>query len=109
MTYLDRNQGISAATNAAASLSTGEFIGLLDNDDELTADCLYRVAESIGKNNAEVYYSDERLIRADGSEASIFRKTKFNSELLLSHNYITHFLVISSHLFKKYSFRFRTA
>jgi hypothetical protein len=36
-----RNGGIAAATNAAAEMATGEYILLLDQDDELSANCLF--------------------------------------------------------------------
>ena len=39
--YLIENQGISGASNAALAMATGEFIALLDNDDELTVDAFY--------------------------------------------------------------------
>ena len=36
VTYSTKNEGISGASNRALDLATGEFIGLLDHDDELT-------------------------------------------------------------------------
>ena len=45
ITQLPQSGGISRATNAAASLAQGEFIALLDHDDTLSPDALYRVAE----------------------------------------------------------------
>ncbi|PIV84336.1 MAG: hypothetical protein COW51_00745, partial [Candidatus Moranbacteria bacterium CG17_big_fil_post_rev_8_21_14_2_50_44_12] len=35
------NQHISGASNEALKLATGEFVALLDNDDELSPDALY--------------------------------------------------------------------
>jgi len=99
--FHDKNCGISVTTNSAASLAAGEYFGFLDNDDELTSDCLFHVAEAINETGAEIIYSDEDLIGDDGSRFSVFRKPAFNRELLFSHNYITHFVVVSSPLFKK--------
>ncbi|MDO9041422.1 MAG: glycosyltransferase [Desulfocapsaceae bacterium] len=93
MTFLETNQGISGATNAAAALATGEYIAFLDNDDELTVDCLYQVVKVICETGADLLYTDEDLIGADGSRFSVFYKPGFNRELLLCHNYITHLVV----------------
>ncbi|SDP14534.1 Glycosyltransferase involved in cell wall bisynthesis [Desulforhopalus singaporensis] len=101
VTYLDSNSGISGATNAAATLATGDYIGFLDNDDELAPDCLYQVVENICETGAELVYTDEDLIGDDGTRLSIFRKPDFNEELLLSHNYITHFVVVSRKIFEQ--------
>ncbi|MFH2122635.1 MAG: glycosyltransferase [Pseudomonadota bacterium] len=98
-TFLETNQGISKATNAAASLASGEYIAFLDNDDELTVDCLYQVVKVIGETRADLLYSDEDLIGADGRRFSVFYKPGFNPELLLSHNYITHLMISRRTLF----------
>ncbi|MFW2367090.1 MAG: glycosyltransferase, partial [Desulforhopalus sp.] len=99
LTLLEKNHGISGATNAAAQLATGQFLGFLDNDDELSPDCLYHVAQAIYRHEADLIYTDENLIGDDGSNLSVFRKPAFNEELLLSHNYITHFVTVSKALF----------
>jgi glycosyltransferase involved in cell wall biosynthesis len=100
VTFLEKNSGISAATNAAASMAEGEYLGFLDNDDELTLDCLYYIAETISRKEVDLIYTDEDLIGDDGRRFSVFRKPDFNLELLLSHNYITHFVVVSKALFE---------
>ena len=82
-------------------MADGDFIGFLDNDDELTPDCLYHVAETIARMSADVVYTDEDLIASDGSRLSVFYKPCFNRALLESHNYITHFVVVASTLFAK--------
>ena len=101
VTFLDKNLGISGATNAAASLSTGSYLGFLDNDDELTQDCLFSVVQRINSEDADLYYSDEDLIGDDGRQFDVFNKPGFNKELLLSHNYITHFVVTEKNLYDK--------
>lgn len=98
---LDTNSGIAAATNAAAVLATGDYLGFLDNDDELTVDCLLEVTEAIVGEAADLVYSDEDLIGDDGSTLSVFRKPPLNRELLLSHNYITHFVCVEKSLFDR--------
>lgn len=97
--FLGKNSGISAATNAAATLATGDYLGFLDNDDELAVDCLLEVAEVIAGEAADLVYTDEDLIGDDSSTLSVFRKPRLNRELLLSHNYITHFVCVDRSLF----------
>lgn len=99
--FLDENLGISGASNAAAALASGRYLGFLDNDDELDSDCLYTVVRAINRDTADLYYSDEDLIGEDGHQFSTFWKPNFNEQLLLSHNYITHFVVSSRELFDK--------
>ncbi len=99
--FLSENSGISAATNAAADLATGSYLAFLDNDDELAPEALQTFAERINSDPADLYYSDEDLIGADGRQFSIFRKPGFNSELLLCHNYVTHCVVTKKALYEK--------
>ncbi|BHH84795.1 glycosyltransferase [Desulforhopalus sp. 52FAK] len=95
------NGGIAKATNSARALATGSYLGFLDNDDELTVDCLLEVVETLTREGADMVYSDEDLIGDDGTTLSIFRKPGFNQNLLLSHNYITHFVVVKEALFDR--------
>jgi len=99
--FLEENGGISAATNSGAKLATGDYFGLLDNDDELSADALYSYVQKINSDGSDLLYCDEDLIGTDNKQYSIFRKPEFNSELLLCHNYVTHFLMTTRALYEK--------
>lgn len=99
--FLAENQGIAAASNAAAALATGDYLGFLDHDDELTLDALYEMVLAINQYDPEVLYSDEDLVNRDGRYLETFFKPDFNPELLLCHNYITHFLVTRRSLFEE--------
>ena len=99
--FLEKNQGISGATNAAATLATGDYLGFLDNDDELAVECLATIVQMINQQEADLYYTDEDLIGEDGSRFSVFFKPDYNAELLLSHNYITHFVLVRKSLFER--------
>ena len=92
------NKGISGATNEALQMADGEFVGLMDNDDLLTPDALLEVVEAINNHNPEIIYSDEDLLTTEGRFAYPHFKPDFSPDLLLSHNYITHFLVVDRNL-----------
>ncbi len=89
------NQHISLASNEAIKMADGEFIALLDNDDELSENALLEVVRALNDNpEIDFIYSDEDFITPEGRYFQPHFKTDFNLSLLLSHNYITHFAVI---------------
>jgi GT2 family glycosyltransferase len=89
--FLEENQNISGASNAALTLASGEYIALMDNDDEITPDALYEVVQVINQNeNVDFIYSDEDFISPQGEYINPHFKPDFSPDLLLSHNYITH-------------------
>ncbi|HPR33064.1 MAG TPA: glycosyltransferase family 2 protein, partial [Prolixibacteraceae bacterium] len=89
------NRHISHASNEAIKMAGGDFIGLLDNDDELSPDALLEVVKTINEiPDIDFIYSDEDMISPEGSYFQPHYKTDFNRSLLLSHNYVTHFAVI---------------
>ena len=66
-----KNGHISAASNSALELATGEFAALLDHDDELAEDALFWAAKEINAfPEAVLIYSDEDLI---GTRRSLSR------------------------------------
>jgi len=63
LVYRNQNSHISAASNSALELVTGEFVALMDHDDELTVHALYMVAVELNAHpNANIIYSDEDKI-----------------------------------------------
>jgi len=91
----EKNQHISLASNEAIKMAGGDFIGMLDNDDELTPNALLEVATAIDEYpDINFIYSDEDFINPNGNYFQPHFKSDFNRSLLLSHNYITHFAVI---------------
>ncbi len=91
ITYLKENQNISKASNEALSLASGEYIALMDNDDEITPNALYEMVKAINEKKADFIYSDEDFISTEGVLSNPHYKPDFSPDLLLSHNYITHF------------------
>jgi len=101
VTFLEENLNISGATNAALELASGEYIALMDNDDEITPNALYEMVKAINEQNAEFIYSDEDFISTDGKHSNPHFKPDFSPDLLLSHNYITHFTCFKKELLLK--------
>lgn len=94
-----RNGHISAASNSALALAEGEYIALLDHDDELRPHALLEMAEAIAaRPDVELLYSDEDKIDAVGRRFDPYFKPDWNPDLLLSQNYICHLTVIRSDL-----------
>ncbi len=96
--FLKENLNISYASNQALKLAEGEYIALMDNDDELTPDALYRVIKVINESQAEFIYSDEDKIELDGWFVSPHFKPDFAPDMFLSQNYISHLSVIRKSL-----------
>ncbi len=99
--YLERNVNIAAASNEAASMAAGACLGFLDNDDELTEHALLESVVRMEETGAELVYSDEDFIKTDGHLDFPHFKPEYSPDLLLSHNYITHFLVLRRDLFER--------
>jgi GT2 family glycosyltransferase len=63
----DAAGGISAATNTALELATGDYVALLDHDDSLTPGALQRVAEALAREpDLDMIYSDEDVMGGTG-------------------------------------------
>lgn len=94
--YIVRSQNghISACSNTALTLASGEYVALLDHDDKLAPHALFFVAQALqSKADAQIIYSDEDKLDAQGQRCDPFFKPDWSPDLLYSQNYINHFLV----------------
>ena len=90
----ESNGGIAAASSSALGLAAGEYIALLDHDDVLPPHALHRVVERLqSEPSTDVLYSDEDIMFADGRRGGPHFKPDWSPDLLLSVNYMCHFLV----------------
>lgn len=98
---------IAVATQTAIDMSSGEFLALLDHDDELSPWALLRVAQELDRvPNTDIIYTDEDKIDAYGAHFDAFYKPDWSPEYLLSMDYISHLTVYRSNLVREvYGFR----
>lgn len=108
---LSGNKGISGNTNAGIALAAGDYIAFLDHDDFITPDALYEMALSVHRGRQEgcppaLLYSDEDKYD-EGTKTYVFpnKKKEFNLDLILSNNYICHFMAVEAGLMKRLQLR----
>ena len=96
VTWLAENRGISGNSNAALALASGEFVGLLDHDDELAPHALYEMARALNDTpTLDFLYSDKDSISEDSAlRMNALFKPMWSPEMLYSVNYLTHLNVI---------------
>ncbi len=100
--FREMNGHISHASNSALSVASGEFIILLDQDDELLPHALYMVADCLnGNKNAGIIYSDEDKIDEAGNRYDPYFKTDWNADLFYGQNMISHLGVYNHALVTK--------
>jgi len=89
--FREQNGHISHASNSALALATGEFVALLDHDDELAPHALLFVAQAINQTpDAQVLYSDEDKLNKNGERCDVHFKSDWNPDLFFSQNYVSH-------------------
>ncbi|PWU00640.1 MAG: glycosyltransferase family 2 protein [Terriglobia bacterium] len=92
-TRLDRRGGISAASNAASGMASGDYVAFLDQDDVLAPQALYCVAEAVEDGWPDLLYTDEDYLENGRRVQPIF-KPGFSPDLLYGCMYMSHLLVV---------------
>jgi GT2 family glycosyltransferase/glycosyltransferase involved in cell wall biosynthesis/cell division protein FtsB len=88
---LAENLGIAENTNRALRLATGDFVACLDHDDVLAPFALYELARAANEfPEADILYSDEDRLSAEGKRHAPFFKPEWDPELLCASMYIGH-------------------
>ena len=88
------NGGIVAASNDALAMAGGEFVALLDHDDELHPDALAHVHEALLANpEGDYVYTDEDKIDRAGHHTGPFFKPDWSPERMRTQMYSCHLSV----------------
>ncbi len=99
--FSDKNEGIAVTINKAAQMASGEYIGVLDHDDELEPLTLFEYVRLINAQpDADCIYCDEDKIAENGKYCDPWFKSDWNPDLSLSFNYVMHFAMYRRSLFK---------
>ena len=99
--FREKNGHISAASNSALSLASGEWTALLDHDDLLAEQALFRVAEAANQDpDIRLMYSDEDKIDASGERFAPYFKCDWNVDLFYSQNMVSHLGVYHTGIMK---------
>ncbi len=96
-----QNGHISAASNSALAIATGEFVALLDHDDVLAPHALSCMIERLQEGEYDLAYSDEDHIDEFGRRYEPFFKPDWNPELLHSVNYLCHLTLVRRSLVER--------
>ena len=101
-TRRERNGHISAASNSALEMATGQWTALMDHDDLLSEDALFWVAHEIDANPcAKLIYSDEDKIDDKGIRFDPYFKSGWNPDLFYSQNMFSHLGVFETALLRQ--------
>ncbi len=98
--FRTKNGHISAATNSALSLISGDYVIFIDNDDLLWTNALYEFAKDINNKNGKVdiAYADSDHLDPEGKHIQPFFKPGWSPDMLTTLNYITHPFIIRTDL-----------
>jgi GT2 family glycosyltransferase len=98
---LETRAGISGALNRALQMASGDYICVLDHDDFLSPDALYRVVEALQQQRSEVLYTDEDYVDERGDPTRPNLKPDWSPELLSNCMYVGHLVVVSRGLMER--------
>ena len=104
------NKGISDNTNVGIASASGDYIALLDHDDFLAPDALYHMVTALrgaGQHGITpvIIYTDEDKYGENARFELPHIKKKFNLDLILSNNYICHFMAVEAAIMKRLQLR----
>ena len=100
--FLNSNFGISANSNEALKMAEGEFVALLDHDDELSPDALYENVALLNRQpDADMIYSDEDKLNLEEIRCDPYFKPDWSPDFFCSSMYTCHLGVYRTSLIKQ--------
>ena len=100
--YRDKNGHIAENTNTALKLASGDYVGVLDHDDELAEQALFWFADEIQKHpDAAIIYCDEDKLDGEGVRGAPLLKPDWNPALITAQNYVCHLTVYRRDLLER--------
>ena len=94
-THSGEHVGISGALNRAASMATGDYVGVPGPGRCSSPFALHRVAEVLQENDATLIYTDEDRLDLQGRRVEPIFKPDWSPDLLLSCMYFGHLVLVS--------------
>lgn len=95
---LDRNGGISRATNAGLRAAKGEYVALMDHDDVLEPEAVFRLLDA-ARTGAGLIYSDEIITSETVTGIEHFAaRCAFSHDYYLAHPYFVHMVCVRREL-----------
>lgn len=100
--FRESNGHISACTNSALALATGDFCALVDHDDLLSPDALFHVVRTLNLHpDTDLIYTDEDKITEEGHRFMPHFKPQWCPDSFLSRNYLGHLVVVRTALLRE--------
>jgi glycosyltransferase involved in cell wall biosynthesis len=91
VTYRDTTGHISAATNSALALASGEYVSLIDHDDLIPEHALFELVRQLNADpTLDMVYSDEDKVDTQGRRYDPFFKPDWSPDYLESCMYTAH-------------------
>lgn len=98
----ERNGHIAEASNSALGLARGEYVALLDHDDELHPHALLECVSALQRNpDWQMLFTDEDKIDEQGERSDPYFKSDWNPDLFFSQNCVCHLTVYRRELMER--------
>lgn len=92
--HLEKNVGVSRASNLGIKSATGDFICFMDHDDFIEPQAVQRFAEAVISDSSDFVYSDETTTPDDNINFidNVVFRPQFSYDYYVTHPYIVHMI-----------------